>query len=260
MMAFTSKLICFLVCLVLANAATFHIDVDYYQIYPVSTYVQINDTVTWYSSSTSQVHFIARVANDFSGGFTGPGANVPLSSVNTFGTTFSYSHTFTAADLTYEGQGYAWADFYNPYSAAFGIVHIAHPTDVRLEFDLFAIPSAPATSNPPFALDTNYPLNVTVAPGTRVIWSDLDEQYISHMISVGDGQNYRAACTTTPWTHTFAFNRRSLYWAWTFETVGKYSWNCLIHPNEFGFVSVCDGPNGNHCGTWQKCVNPYGDD
>jgi len=259
-MAFTSKLFCLLACLVLANAATtFTIDVDYFQIYPVSTYVTSGDTVTWFSTSTSQLHFIARVANDFSGEYntSAPGAFVPFSSVNQFGSTFSYSYTFTDTDLAYEGQGFAWADFYNPASAAFGIVHIAHSTDVRLEFDLFAIPNAPATSNPPFALDTNYPLNTTVAPGTRVIWSDLDETLISHMISTGDGNNYRAACTTRPWTHTFAFNRRSLYWAWTFNTVGKYSWNCLIHPNEFGFVNVCDGPNGNHCGTWQKCENPY---
>jgi len=254
-----AKLFCFLASLILANAfTTFYIDVDYYQIYPVSTYVQVGDTVNWFGTNTSQLHLISRVANDFSGGFTGPGSNVPLGGPNAPGQPFTYSHVFSHQDLSYEGQGFAWADFYNPYSSAFGVVHIAHPTDVRLEFDLFAIPTAPATSNPPFAVDTNYPLNVTIAPGTRLIWSDLDEQYISHMISIGDGPNYRSACVTRPWTHTFAFTRRSLYWAWTFETVGKFSWNCLIHPNEFGFVNVCSGPHGTHCGNWQGCENPYG--
>jgi len=261
-MTFTSKLFCLLACLVLANAVptTYTIDVDYFQIYPVSTYVQVGDTVTWFCTSTSQQHLIGRVANDFSGAFdpTQPGAFVPSSyPPNAMFTPFSYSYTFTSADLSYEGQGFAWADFFNPASAAFGIVHIAHPTDVRLEFDLFAIPTAPASSNPPFALDTNYPLNATVAPGTRIIWSDLDETLISHMISLGDGSNYRSACTTRPWTHTFAFTRRSSYWAWTFTTVGKFSWNCLIHPNEFGFINVCDGPHGGHCGTWQKCEDPF---
>jgi len=258
-MAFISKLFCFLACLVLANATTFTIDVDYFQIYPVSTYVQPGDKVTWFCSDPTQFHFIGRVKNDFSGGFdpSAPGAFVPFSSVNAPNTSFSYSYTFTSADLSYEGQGFAWADFYNPASAAFGVVHIAHLTDVRIEFDLFANPTAPGSSIPPFALDTNYPINKTVAPGTRVIWSDLDESLISHMISIGDGQNYRAAGTTRPWTHTFAFTRRSLYWAWTFDTVGRFSWNCLIHPNEYGYLNVCDGPNGNHCGVWQKCENPY---
>jgi len=261
-MAFTSKLFCLLACLVLANAANFQIDVDYYQTYPVSTYLQVGDSVTWFCTSTVQQHFIGRIAQDFSGGFdtTKPGAFVPFSGPGGGnGNTFTYTYVFTAADQAYEGQGFYWGDFFNPASAAFGIVHIARATDVRIEFDLFANPAFPAGSNPPFALDTNYPLNTTVAPGTRVIWSDLDETLISHMISIGDGKNYRAACLTRPWSHTFAFTRRSLFWAWTFDTVGKYSWNCLIHPNEFGFVSVCDGPNGNHCGTWQKCENPYGD-
>jgi len=130
-MAFTSKLFCLLACLVLANAATtFTIDVDYFQIYPVSTYVTSGDTVNWFSTSTTQQHFIGRVANDFSGEFnlSAPGAFVPFSPVNGMGTPFSYSYTFTDADLAYEGQGFAWADFYNPASAAFGIVHIAHAT------------------------------------------------------------------------------------------------------------------------------------
>jgi len=239
--------------IILANAATYRIDVDYYQIYPVSTYVQIGDTVTWFGLNVSQAHEITRVENDFSGAWNSSTGDVPNSGTPTFGVPFTYSYTFTHADLAYEGQGFAWADFYNPYSAAFGIVHIAHSDDKILQFELFANPTAPATSTPPFALDTNYPRNVTVVPGQRVIWLDAEEPYISHMISVGNGPNYRAACLTVPWSHTFAFTRRSSYWAWTFTAPARYSWNCLIHPNEFGFVNVCEGRD---CGDWVPCAHP----
>jgi len=258
----TLAFVCLSFILASSTPTEHRIDVDWNQIYPASNYIQLGDTVTWFGTDPTQVHAIWRLKSDFSGSwdFTAPGF-IPQSPFSTPGAAFSFSHIFTASDLQYEDQGFIWGDILHPQGASFGVVYVSRPNsvyntpDVFVEVDLWANPQSPAASNPPFLTASDYPRNATVAPGQRVIWEDYDEPLISHMISIGNKQNYRTACTTGQWQHTFAFTRRSSVWAHVFNTVGHFNWNCLIHPNEFGFIDVCH--NGN-CGGWTACPDPYG--
>jgi len=248
-------------CFVATQGAHYYIDVDWFQISPVSNYVQVGDTVTWFSTNTSQSHWIVRVLHNFSGTQFG---SIPQSDLVVGPALLNYSHTFTEADYAIEDQGFNWADLLNPSVSLFGVVHIARPDDVILNFHEFDVPENPGASTPPFAIETAiYPLNATIMAGQRVIFRDYIETYITHQISAGDGRNHLAACTTMPWVHTYSFTRNSLYWAWRFDDVGKFSWNCLVHPNEFGFIHVCEKhkvngvwvPNPDRCGKWQRCEN-----
>jgi len=246
------------VCLsfMLASSAEIFIDVDWNQIYPASNYIQVGDTVTWFGTDPTQVHAIWRLKSDFSGSWDlGAPGFIPQSGFPSgVPGPFSFSHKFIQDDIQYEDQGFIWGDILHPQGASFGVVYVARSNDVFISVDLWANPTAPSQSNPPFLVASDYPRNATVAVGQRVIWEDYDEPLISHMLSIGDKQNYRTACTEGEWQHTFAFTRRSSIWAHVFTAVGRFNWNCLIHPNEFGFINVC---NGNNCGGWTSCPNPY---
>jgi len=254
------KFLLVLCCLFLVTPAAEHlIDCEWTGITPISTYINVGDTVTWFGTNVSQSHWIARIFANFSTIWANSVPNSPLVFAPT---PFSYSYTFTEADYAIEEQGFRWADALNPTSSVFGVVHIARPDDVILNFHEFDDPTNPADSNPPYAVETAiYPLNATIMVGQRVIFRDYDEPLIIHQISAGDGRNYRAACLTMPWEHTYQFTRRSLYWAWTFTKPAKYSWNCLVHPNEYGFIQVCEKhqvhgvwvPDLSKCGKWQRC-------
>jgi len=250
--------------LALAQSATYEVDCEWYGVTPVSFYINVGDTVIWKSTNTSQSHWIVRVTANFSGTLFD---NVPNSPMTIAPQLLHYSYTFTEADYANEDQGFFWADLLNPYTAVYGLVTMARPDDVILDFQVFENALNPADSNPPFATaDALYPLNATIMAGQRVVFRDALEPYLTHQISAGDGRNHWAACLTTPWVHTYQFTRFSTYWSWKFDTVGRYSWNCLVHPHEFGFINVCESkrdrhgvlvPNPNKCGKWQRCQNSW---
>jgi len=243
------------------DPTTYYVDVDWYSVTPVSLYINPGDTVVWFSTNASQSHWIIRIFANFSGSDL---SSIPFSPLVIGPELLNYSLTFTEADIANEGQGFQWADALNPFASLYGTVNIARPDDVILDFNVFSEPANPGSSNPPFAVATAiYPLNATIMTGQRVIFRDAIETLIIHQISAGDGRNHLAACLTMPWVHTYSFGTRSRYWAWEFDTVGKFSWNCLIHPNEYGFIHVCEKklengvyvPDPERCGKWQRCQN-----
>jgi len=255
----TLAFVCLSFILASSTPTEHRIDVDWNQIYPASNYIQLGDTVTWFGTDPTQVHAIWRLKPDFSGSwdFGTPGF-IPQSPFPPLAGAFNFSYTFTSADVQFEDQGFIWGDILHPYGASFGVIYVARDDDVFIEVDLWANSTSPGSTNPPFLVASDYPRNATLTVGQRVVWEDYDEPLISHMISLGNKKNYRTACTTGEWQHTFAFTRRSSVWAHVFTDLGRFTWNCLIHPNEFGFINVCND-NGNHCGDWTACPNPYQD-
>jgi len=205
------------------------VDVTWNAIFPSSVYLQPGDVINFFATNASEAHWIVQVLPDFSGqNFTGPLTGVPQPGV------FSYNVTITD-DMS---NGLPWADLLNPDTAGFGIVYVARPTDVFVNWTVF-LTHPPSLSN--YALDTKYPYNITVTEGQRVVWDSSLEPRLNHVVYFTDLQ--WQASIGCPWAHPWVSNRNFKYFVWTFTQVGTYRYICGVHTSMRGTVKVCPQNN-----------------
>ena len=104
---------------------------------------------------------------------------------------------------------------------ALGAGAYAAETDQAPQVAAMAAPGAITIDNFAFA-----PAILTVAPGTKVTWSNKDEE--PHTVTSADGgQTFKSPALDTD--DKFSF---------TFDTPGTYKYFCSIHPHMVGVVVV----------------------
>jgi len=209
----------------LQAVTVYRVNVDWDSTAPVSVYMQPGDIVTFYGTKSTEAHWIVQVLDDFSGqNFSGPLTGVPQPGV------FEYNVSITSDT----SNGIPWADFYNPAIAVFGILYIARPDDVFINWNVFKT-SPPSLSN--FALDDKYPYNVTILKGQRVVWDSSAEPLLNHVVYFTDLQ--WQASIGCPFAHPWVANRNFQHFVWTFNDVGSYRYICGIHTSMRGTIKVC---------------------
>lgn len=221
--------------LTFASATTWYIDCAYDQIWPATVFIEPGDTVTWYynGSDGSGAHLVSSISPDFSGVPANPDISSPV-----FVGQFTYSQTFGASTA---GREFIWGDVLNIFGASFGQVIVKDGHEVYIHFTVFA-------GNPPistgFSLEP-YPKDITIANGTRVVWEDVQEPLINHVVLFTDNQWH--AYIGSPFMHPFPMNRRNQYFAYRFTGgAQKQKYICGIHDEMRGTITVCDN-NGHNC-------------
>jgi len=223
-----------LVCLLsVLHAAVVRVDVSWNAIFPSSSWLQPGDILQFYGTNASESHEILTILPDFSGpNLTGQINSGPQPGIFTFNVTITDDRS---------QQGILWADVLNPASAGFGIVYVARTNDVFINWTVFQT-HPPSDSG--FALNSQYPLQVNITRGQRVVWDASLEPLLNHAVFFADRLFH--ATIGCPFNHPLVSNRNFHRFAWQFDLLGKFNFICGVHFSMNGTVSVCAGP-GTGC-------------
>jgi len=219
------------------HAAVWRVDVTWNAIYPVSSYIQPGDIISFYATDCTQSHWVVQVFQNFSGqNFSGEINSGPYFA-NCNGPAFEYNVTITDD----QNNGLPWADLFNPDTAGFGVAYIARPTDVSITWTVFQT-HPPALSN--YSLDPKYPYDITIQTGQRVVWDSSEEPLLNHITLFANLQ--WQASIGCPFVHPWVSNRNFHHFVYWFPQVGSYRYICGVHTSMRGTVKVCPS-NLNSC-------------
>jgi len=210
---------------VVVYSAVVQVNVDYDAIYPTSSYLQPGDTLQFVGTK-NESHFLVTVLPDFSGpNFTGQVNSGPQSGF--------LSYSVNIVDDRSQ-QGIIWSDLSNPATSAFGVIYVARTNDYVINFNVFQ-------NHPPgptYQLSTQYPKNVQIGKGRRVVWDTSEEPLLNHPLLFADRQFH--GTIGCPFSHPFVSNRNFHHFAYQFNQVGKYNFICGVHYNMNGTIHVCE--------------------
>ena len=85
--------------------------------------------------------------------------------------------------------------------------------------------STPAAQNVAIQSMAFQPASVTVIPGTKIVWTNMDA--VAHTVTSDDGSSFNSGTIDPGGTYTF-----------TATALGSYPYHCSIHPTMTGTVQV----------------------